>query len=128
MLKNAYLDAKIGFDPAENEPSKVSAPNLSVLRQYTESRSLGGRQRGPAQAYRTTHRQHLREALRSWAWEAHGIGGLTLTSFRMDLAKKPPAPGGIRDARFGGAGVPGFGSSMQRRQRSLRHLREQEVY
>ena len=37
MLKNAYLDAKIGVDPAENEPSKVSAPNLSVLRQYTES-------------------------------------------------------------------------------------------
>ena len=23
MLKNAYLDAKIGFDTAENEPSKV---------------------------------------------------------------------------------------------------------
>ena len=22
MLKNAYLDAKIGFDPAENEPPK----------------------------------------------------------------------------------------------------------
>ena len=22
MLKNAYLDAKIGFDPAENEPRK----------------------------------------------------------------------------------------------------------
>ena len=37
MLQNAYLDAKIGVDPAENEPSKVSAPNLSVLRQYTES-------------------------------------------------------------------------------------------
>ena len=37
MLQNAYLDAKIGVDPAENEPSKVSAPNLSVVRQYTES-------------------------------------------------------------------------------------------
>ena len=23
MLKNAYLDAKIGFDPAENEPPKL---------------------------------------------------------------------------------------------------------
>ena len=23
MLKNAYLDAKIGFDTEENEPSKV---------------------------------------------------------------------------------------------------------
>ena len=23
MLKNAYLDAKIGFDPAENEPRAV---------------------------------------------------------------------------------------------------------
>ena len=23
MLQNAYLDAKIGFDTAENEPSKV---------------------------------------------------------------------------------------------------------
>ena len=23
MLKNAYLDAKIGFDTAENEPSEV---------------------------------------------------------------------------------------------------------
>ena len=31
------MDAKFGFDPAENEPSKVSAPKLSVLRQYTES-------------------------------------------------------------------------------------------
>ena len=30
MLQNAYLDAKIGFDPAENEPSKercVSEPS-----------------------------------------------------------------------------------------------------
>ena len=24
MLKNEYLDAKIGVDPAENEPSKVA--------------------------------------------------------------------------------------------------------
>ena len=40
VLKKAYLDAKIGVDPAENEPSKVSAPKLSVLRQYTESRLL----------------------------------------------------------------------------------------
>ena len=39
MLKNVYLDAKIGIDPAENEPSKVSAPNLSLVRQYTESRA-----------------------------------------------------------------------------------------
>ena len=54
MLKNAYLDAKIGVDPAENEPSKVSAPNLSLVRQYTESpsprnllrRARGGTRRG----------------------------------------------------------------------------------
>ena len=26
MLKNAYLDAKIGVDPAENEPRNVATP------------------------------------------------------------------------------------------------------
>ena len=33
MLKNAYLDAKIGFDPAENEPPKeccVVAPTWAA--------------------------------------------------------------------------------------------------
>ena len=28
MLKNAYLDAKIGFDTEENEPSKVGGSSL----------------------------------------------------------------------------------------------------
>ena len=32
MLKNAYLDAKIGVDTAENEPSKVVLFSLIFIR------------------------------------------------------------------------------------------------
>ena len=44
MLQNAYLDAKIGVDPAENEPSKVSAPVLSV--NIPRAQEAGRRARG----------------------------------------------------------------------------------
>ena len=37
MLKNAYLDAKIGVDPAENEPSKVCS-TLRVEHRAEEER------------------------------------------------------------------------------------------
>ena len=46
MLKNDYLLAKIGFDTAENEPSKVwtclpaPSPPLIQLRMYTHIRRL----------------------------------------------------------------------------------------
>ena len=34
MLKNAYLDAKIGVDTEENEPSKVSSFSLKNTEFY----------------------------------------------------------------------------------------------
>ena len=47
MLQNPYLesilDAKIGVDPAENEPSKVSAPNRTVFSVNILSAAPGGR-------------------------------------------------------------------------------------
>ena len=41
MLQNAYLDAKIGFDTAENEPSKVLIFfNFSSLQRFNFDRAL----------------------------------------------------------------------------------------
>ena len=42
MLKNTYLDAKIGFDPAENEPSKVSWKHSAASAEKDGIRRLRG--------------------------------------------------------------------------------------
>ena len=41
MLKNAYLDAKIGVDPAENEPRKEGC--VAACRMRTVRGPAGGR-------------------------------------------------------------------------------------
>ena len=48
MLKNAYLDAKIGFDTAENEPSKVRGFLIGVGGVITLFVSISGAQRSAA--------------------------------------------------------------------------------
>ena len=40
MLQNAYLDAKIGFDPAENEPLKECCVALVVAAVLVEALRL----------------------------------------------------------------------------------------
>ena len=57
MLQNAYLDAKIGVDPAENEPRKewcVVAENT-----HTAQRLGDGPGRDAEGAHRREHGAHL---------------------------------------------------------------------
>ena len=61
MLKNAYLDAKIGFDPAENEPRRalLGALRGRVLREPA-GRMPSRLRRGAAAPGPATRRGHLR--------------------------------------------------------------------
>ena len=59
MLKNAYLDAKIGFDTAENEPSEVYPTELgsprSAAADAAEGAAAAEAAAGPARALAPRH-------------------------------------------------------------------------
>ena len=60
MLKNAYLDAKIGFDTAENEPSKVLIFfKFSCLQRFNFDRAVASRQNAEVQFVEDSFRQPL---------------------------------------------------------------------
>ena len=60
MLQNAYLDAKIGLDPAENEPPKLGA---AERRRSAGAHELHAQRRGAAGARQMPHARPLQPSV-----------------------------------------------------------------